>query len=85
MFFKVFYDRMRLAQQEIRATVTVNMFESKSVKRDDDMDLCIVRSQKGTVQFFTLFTWICSKNNTLCPHSIFFNFFFLAQLSEKCS
>ncbi|CAL8263789.1 unnamed protein product [Merluccius merluccius] len=35
-FFKVFYDRMRLAQLEIRATVSVNMFELSSRKRDDD-------------------------------------------------
>uniref|UniRef100_A0A4W6EAF5 Inositol 1,4,5-trisphosphate receptor n=1 Tax=Lates calcarifer TaxID=8187 RepID=A0A4W6EAF5_LATCA len=35
-FFKVFYDRMRLAQQEIRATVSVNMFELSCRKRDDD-------------------------------------------------
>uniref|UniRef100_A0A4W6EEN6 Inositol 1,4,5-trisphosphate receptor n=1 Tax=Lates calcarifer TaxID=8187 RepID=A0A4W6EEN6_LATCA len=37
-FFKVFYDRMRLAQQEIRATVSVNMFELSCRKRDDDSD-----------------------------------------------
>uniref|UniRef100_A0A673CXM9 Inositol 1,4,5-trisphosphate receptor n=1 Tax=Sphaeramia orbicularis TaxID=375764 RepID=A0A673CXM9_9TELE len=35
-FFKVFYDRMRAAQQEIRSTVSVNMFEASSRKRDDD-------------------------------------------------
>uniref|UniRef100_A0A671WYY8 Inositol 1,4,5-trisphosphate receptor n=1 Tax=Sparus aurata TaxID=8175 RepID=A0A671WYY8_SPAAU len=35
-FFKVFYDRMRTAQQEIRATVSVNMFELSCRKRDDD-------------------------------------------------
>ncbi|XP_017278513.1 inositol 1,4,5-trisphosphate receptor type 2 isoform X2 [Kryptolebias marmoratus] len=35
-FFKVLYDRMRLAQQEIRATVSVNMFEVNSRKWDDD-------------------------------------------------
>uniref|UniRef100_A0AAQ5ZMC5 Inositol 1,4,5-trisphosphate receptor n=1 Tax=Amphiprion ocellaris TaxID=80972 RepID=A0AAQ5ZMC5_AMPOC len=38
-FFKVFYDRMRLAQQEIRATVSVNMFELSCRKRDDDGDV----------------------------------------------
>ncbi|KAL0968457.1 hypothetical protein UPYG_G00267150 [Umbra pygmaea] len=38
-FFKVFYDRMRLAQQEIRATVSVNMFEVNSRKRDEDMEV----------------------------------------------
>uniref|UniRef100_A0A672JC27 Inositol 1,4,5-trisphosphate receptor n=1 Tax=Salarias fasciatus TaxID=181472 RepID=A0A672JC27_SALFA len=42
-FFKVFYDRMRLAQQEIRATVSVNMFELSCRKRDDDGDLSGIR------------------------------------------
>uniref|UniRef100_A0A3B4YGW5 Inositol 1,4,5-trisphosphate receptor n=1 Tax=Seriola lalandi dorsalis TaxID=1841481 RepID=A0A3B4YGW5_SERLL len=43
-FFKVFYDRMRSAQQEIRATVSVNMFELSCRKRDDDSD---VRKDSG--------------------------------------
>uniref|UniRef100_A0A3Q3J9U7 Inositol 1,4,5-trisphosphate receptor n=1 Tax=Monopterus albus TaxID=43700 RepID=A0A3Q3J9U7_MONAL len=42
-FFKVFYDRMRLAQQEIRATVSVNMFELGCRKRDDDSDIAGIR------------------------------------------
>uniref|UniRef100_A0A8C7N7K2 Inositol 1,4,5-trisphosphate receptor n=1 Tax=Oncorhynchus kisutch TaxID=8019 RepID=A0A8C7N7K2_ONCKI len=43
-FFKVFYDRMRLAQQEIRATVSVNMFEvSTCRKREEDVDVTILR------------------------------------------
>ncbi|XP_071403401.1 inositol 1,4,5-trisphosphate-gated calcium channel ITPR2, partial [Centroberyx affinis] len=46
-FFKVFYDRMRLAQQEIRATVSVNMFELSCRKRDDDGDIAGVRFKKG--------------------------------------
>ncbi|KAG7217361.1 hypothetical protein INR49_021528 [Caranx melampygus] len=46
-FFKVFYDRMRLAQQEIRATVSVNMFELSCRKRDDDGDLSGIRFKKG--------------------------------------
>lgn len=46
-FFKVFYDRMRLAQQEIRATVSVNMFELSSRKRDDDGDVSSTRLKKG--------------------------------------
>uniref|UniRef100_A0A672J749 Inositol 1,4,5-trisphosphate receptor n=1 Tax=Salarias fasciatus TaxID=181472 RepID=A0A672J749_SALFA len=45
-FFKVFYDRMRLAQQEIRATVSVNMFELSCRKRDDDGDLSGIRFKK---------------------------------------
>uniref|UniRef100_A0A669F4V7 Inositol 1,4,5-trisphosphate receptor n=1 Tax=Oreochromis niloticus TaxID=8128 RepID=A0A669F4V7_ORENI len=49
-FFKVFYDRMRLAQQEIRATVSVNMFEVSCRKRDDDSDVSSIRVKKGTVQ-----------------------------------
>ncbi|XP_030646441.1 inositol 1,4,5-trisphosphate receptor type 2 [Chanos chanos] len=35
-FFKVFYDRMQLAQKEIRSTVSVNMFELGSRKRDEE-------------------------------------------------
>lgn len=50
MFFKVFYDRMRLAQQEIRATVSVNMFELSCGKRDDDSDVISNRLKKGTVE-----------------------------------
>uniref|UniRef100_A0A8C3B1D7 Inositol 1,4,5-trisphosphate receptor n=1 Tax=Cyclopterus lumpus TaxID=8103 RepID=A0A8C3B1D7_CYCLU len=46
-FFKVFYDRMRLAQQEIRATVSVNMFELSCRKRDDDTDVSSIRLKKG--------------------------------------
>ncbi|KAK2842102.1 hypothetical protein Q5P01_012302 [Channa striata] len=46
-FFKVFYDRMRLAQQEIRATVSVNMFELSCRKRDDDSDVSNTRLKKG--------------------------------------
>ncbi|KAK2918004.1 inositol 1,4,5-trisphosphate-gated calcium channel ITPR2 [Channa argus] len=46
-FFKVFYDRMRLAQQEIRATVSVNMFEMSCRKRDDDSDVSNTRLKKG--------------------------------------
>ncbi|KAM7396526.1 hypothetical protein PAMP_019560 [Pampus punctatissimus] len=46
-FFKVFYDRMRLAQQEIRATVSVNMFELSCRKRDDDSDVSSIRFKKG--------------------------------------
>uniref|UniRef100_A0A668AY01 Inositol 1,4,5-trisphosphate receptor n=1 Tax=Myripristis murdjan TaxID=586833 RepID=A0A668AY01_9TELE len=45
-FFKVFYDRMRLAQQEIRATVSVNMFEISCRKRDDDSDITGFRFKK---------------------------------------
>uniref|UniRef100_A0A8D0AYY2 Inositol 1,4,5-trisphosphate receptor n=1 Tax=Sander lucioperca TaxID=283035 RepID=A0A8D0AYY2_SANLU len=47
-FFKVFYDRMRLAQQEIRATVSVNMFELSCRKREDDSDVSSIRLKKGT-------------------------------------
>ncbi|XP_028303990.1 inositol 1,4,5-trisphosphate receptor type 1 isoform X11 [Gouania willdenowi] len=35
-FFKVFYERMKLAQQEIKATVTVNTSDLGSKKRDED-------------------------------------------------
>uniref|UniRef100_A0A4W3J078 Inositol 1,4,5-trisphosphate receptor n=1 Tax=Callorhinchus milii TaxID=7868 RepID=A0A4W3J078_CALMI len=35
-FFKVFYDRMKVAQQEIKATVTVNTSDLGNKKKDDD-------------------------------------------------
>ncbi|XP_068598325.1 inositol 1,4,5-trisphosphate-gated calcium channel ITPR1-like [Brachionichthys hirsutus] len=35
-FFRVFYDRMKLAQLEIKATVTVNTSDLGSKKRDDE-------------------------------------------------
>lgn len=57
-FFKVFYDRMRLAQQEIRATVSVNMFELSCRKRDDDSDISGIRFKKGTVKKCKLFVWL---------------------------
>ena len=54
-FFKVFYDRMRLAQQEIRATVSVNMFELSSRKRDDDGgDANTLHLKKGTLHLVTI-------------------------------
>uniref|UniRef100_A0A286XQ72 Inositol 1,4,5-trisphosphate receptor n=1 Tax=Cavia porcellus TaxID=10141 RepID=A0A286XQ72_CAVPO len=37
-FFKVFYDRMKLAQQEIKATVTVNTSDLGNKKKDDEVD-----------------------------------------------
>lgn len=35
-FFKVFYDRMKLAQQEIKATVTVNTSDLGNKKKDGE-------------------------------------------------
>uniref|UniRef100_A0A8C3B0I4 Inositol 1,4,5-trisphosphate receptor n=1 Tax=Cyclopterus lumpus TaxID=8103 RepID=A0A8C3B0I4_CYCLU len=49
-FFKVFYDRMRLAQQEIRATVSVNMFELSCRKRDDDTDAQYREDMRGQLK-----------------------------------
>lgn len=40
---------MRLAQQEIRSTVSVNMFELSTRKKDEDSDVSSIRSKKGTV------------------------------------
>uniref|UniRef100_A0A8C4XXW9 Inositol 1,4,5-trisphosphate receptor n=1 Tax=Gopherus evgoodei TaxID=1825980 RepID=A0A8C4XXW9_9SAUR len=40
-FFKVLHDRMKIAQQEIRSTVTVNTIDLGSKKKDDDSDLTI--------------------------------------------
>uniref|UniRef100_A0A670JF27 Inositol 1,4,5-trisphosphate receptor n=1 Tax=Podarcis muralis TaxID=64176 RepID=A0A670JF27_PODMU len=44
-FFKVFYDRMKVAQQEIKATVTVNTSDLGNKKKDDDSDRDEVRDQ----------------------------------------
>uniref|UniRef100_A0A3B5N1F5 Inositol 1,4,5-trisphosphate receptor n=1 Tax=Xiphophorus couchianus TaxID=32473 RepID=A0A3B5N1F5_9TELE len=46
-FFKVFYDRLRVAQQEIRSTVSVNMFDFSSRKREDDNNFCSTKFRKG--------------------------------------
>lgn len=35
-FFKVFYERMKLAQQEIKATVTVNTSDLGSKKKEEE-------------------------------------------------
>lgn len=35
-FFKVFYERMKLAQQEIKATVTVNTSDLGTKRKDED-------------------------------------------------
>lgn len=53
-FFKVFYDRLRLAQQEIRATVSVNMSELSCRKRDDDADVTGIRFKRGILERFLL-------------------------------
>uniref|UniRef100_A0A8C7FLM6 Inositol 1,4,5-trisphosphate receptor n=1 Tax=Oncorhynchus kisutch TaxID=8019 RepID=A0A8C7FLM6_ONCKI len=48
MFFKVFYERMKLAQQEIKATVTVNTSDLGSKKKDEeppDKDTPTVKEQ----------------------------------------
>uniref|UniRef100_A0A8C4UR85 Inositol 1,4,5-trisphosphate receptor n=1 Tax=Falco tinnunculus TaxID=100819 RepID=A0A8C4UR85_FALTI len=37
-FFKVFYDRMKVAQQEIKATVTVNTSDLGNKKKDEESD-----------------------------------------------
>ncbi|XP_016523534.1 inositol 1,4,5-trisphosphate receptor type 2 isoform X1 [Poecilia formosa] len=46
-FFKVFYDRLRMAQQEIRSTVSVNMFDFSSRKREDDNSFYSTRIWNG--------------------------------------
>uniref|UniRef100_UPI00398F64F4 inositol 1,4,5-trisphosphate-gated calcium channel ITPR2 isoform X2 n=1 Tax=Pristiophorus japonicus TaxID=55135 RepID=UPI00398F64F4 len=38
-FFKVFYDRMKVAQHEIRATVSVNTNDLSSKKKEEDYDV----------------------------------------------
>ncbi|XP_077049524.1 inositol 1,4,5-trisphosphate-gated calcium channel ITPR2 isoform X2 [Siphateles boraxobius] len=45
-FFKVFYDRMEQAQKEIRASVSVNMFEVSCKKREDEGEGSGIRYKK---------------------------------------
>uniref|UniRef100_A0A8C3VDG5 Inositol 1,4,5-trisphosphate receptor n=1 Tax=Catharus ustulatus TaxID=91951 RepID=A0A8C3VDG5_CATUS len=52
-FFKVLYDRMKAAQQEIRSTVTVNTIDLGSKKKEDDSDLTI-SSTSGWLQGISL-------------------------------
>lgn len=46
-FFKVFCDRMRLAQQEIRSTVSVNMFDFSCRKREDERNFYRTKLKKS--------------------------------------
>lgn len=46
-FFKVFYDRMKVAQQEIKATVTVNTSDLGNKKKDDEIDRDAPSRKKG--------------------------------------
>uniref|UniRef100_A0A671RGL0 Inositol 1,4,5-trisphosphate receptor n=1 Tax=Sinocyclocheilus anshuiensis TaxID=1608454 RepID=A0A671RGL0_9TELE len=45
-FFKVFYDRMELAQKEIRSSVSVNMFELSCRKREEEGEGSGIRYKK---------------------------------------
>uniref|UniRef100_A0A8C1G6J1 Inositol 1,4,5-trisphosphate receptor n=1 Tax=Cyprinus carpio TaxID=7962 RepID=A0A8C1G6J1_CYPCA len=45
-FFKVFYDRMELAQKEIRSSVSVNMFEISCRKREEEGEGSGIRHKK---------------------------------------
>uniref|UniRef100_A0A803VL64 Inositol 1,4,5-trisphosphate receptor n=1 Tax=Ficedula albicollis TaxID=59894 RepID=A0A803VL64_FICAL len=53
-FFKVLYDRMKAAQQEIRSTVTVNTIDLGSKKKEDDSDLTISVPKKRGKEDSTL-------------------------------
>lgn len=46
-FFKVFYDRMKVAQQEIKATVTVNTSDLGNKKKDEEADRDAPSRKKG--------------------------------------
>lgn len=46
-FFKVFYDRMKVAQQEIKATVTVNTSDLGNKKKDDEVERDAPSRKKG--------------------------------------
>uniref|UniRef100_A0A8C2UH44 Inositol 1,4,5-trisphosphate receptor n=1 Tax=Coturnix japonica TaxID=93934 RepID=A0A8C2UH44_COTJA len=50
-FFKVFYDRMKVAQQEIKATVTVNTSDLGNKKKDEDSDRDAPNRKRGNLQF----------------------------------
>ncbi|CAB1315098.1 unnamed protein product, partial [Coregonus sp. 'balchen'] len=55
-FFRVFYDRMKLAQLEIKATVTVNTSDLGNRKRDDDTpdkDVPVRKKAKDSVVVVT--------------------------------
>ncbi|CAH2278455.1 inositol 1,4,5-trisphosphate receptor type 2 isoform X1 [Pelobates cultripes] len=45
-FFKVLYDRMKVAQQEIRATVTVNTIDLGTKKKTDDYDSSVIPTKR---------------------------------------
>lgn len=59
-FFKVFYDRLDMAQQEIRSTVSVNMFDFSCRKREDDNNFCNIRFRKGKlyIEVFHLISFV---------------------------
>ncbi|XP_068133693.1 inositol 1,4,5-trisphosphate-gated calcium channel ITPR2 isoform X1 [Hyperolius riggenbachi] len=46
-FFKVLYDRMKAAQQEIRATVTVNTIDLGMKKKDEEYEYTSVPKKRG--------------------------------------
>uniref|UniRef100_A0A8B9S809 Inositol 1,4,5-trisphosphate receptor n=1 Tax=Apteryx owenii TaxID=8824 RepID=A0A8B9S809_APTOW len=48
-FFKVLYDHMKVAQQEIRSTVTVNTIDLGSKKKDDDRKLSLFSVKDSTL------------------------------------
>lgn len=60
-FFKVFYERMKLAQQEIKATVTVNTSDLGSKKKEEeppDKDMPMrKKGEGGSVVGGTNKTW----------------------------
>ncbi|XP_053545340.1 inositol 1,4,5-trisphosphate receptor type 1 [Bombina bombina] len=49
-FFKVFFDRMKVAQQEIKATVTVNTSDLGSKKRDEEQSERETPHRKRTLE-----------------------------------
>uniref|UniRef100_A0A7M4FAM5 Inositol 1,4,5-trisphosphate receptor n=1 Tax=Crocodylus porosus TaxID=8502 RepID=A0A7M4FAM5_CROPO len=52
-FFKVFYDRMKVAQQEIKATVTVNTSDLGNKKKDEDTDRDVPVRKRGQSQILS--------------------------------
>uniref|UniRef100_A0A8B9CXU0 Inositol 1,4,5-trisphosphate receptor n=1 Tax=Anser brachyrhynchus TaxID=132585 RepID=A0A8B9CXU0_9AVES len=52
-FFKVLYDRMKAAQQEIRSTVTVNTIDLGSKKKDDDRKRVLTEASSATSKAYS--------------------------------
>lgn len=65
-FFRVFYDRMKLAQLEIKATVTVNTSDLGNRKRDDDnqdKEPPVRKKGQGSLTTILAMNWLSDKTS----------------------